>query len=64
MLRLAISALERRVLPGRDAAIALVCPLRAGLRYGRDQQQLLPIAFDELRPGKPVMDLYIINNNF
>src|SRR5215212_4923396 len=37
MLGLAISALARRVLPDRAAAITLVCSLRTDLRYCRDQ---------------------------
>src|SRR5687768_17617541 len=44
MLGLAVQALAGRFLSGRAPAGPLVRPLRFGLRYGRDQQFLLPLA--------------------
>src|SRR5215216_5749812 len=39
---MAVQTLARGLLSGRCAAVALVRPLHPHLRYGRDQQQLLP----------------------
>ena len=44
LLRLAIQALERGPLPCRAADRRVVRSLRANVRHGRDQQQLLPPA--------------------